>query len=292
MQANRTFLFAPGNHPSKLEKVFKTGADAVILDLEDAVAQSEKVATRSLVVKALQLPRCCRGYVRVNALETEFAFEDIQAIVTEGVDGIVLPKVECASDIQMIDWIVSNLERQCHLPVGKIDLMPIIETGRGLANVREICGAGGRMRRVSFGAGDYTRDMAMDWTKDENELAHARAEIALASRLGNLEPPIDTVFIYIREADAFRASATQARSFGYQGKLCIHPNQVLLANTVFSPTDEEVSWSREVITAFTEAEASGSASIQIDGHFVDYPIFKKAERIVHLSEAIRASKEP
>ena len=167
MEANRTFLFAPGNHPRKVEKVFDAGADAVILDLEDAVAISEKKATRSSVVAALQAPRRCRGYVRVNALDTEFSFGDIEAVVVAGVDGIVLPKVEKAADLQMVDWIMSNFERRRGLPVGGIDLMPIIETGKGVANVREICGAGGRLKRVSFGAGDYTRDMAIEWTMGE-----------------------------------------------------------------------------------------------------------------------------
>ncbi|MGI9409490.1 MAG: HpcH/HpaI aldolase/citrate lyase family protein, partial [Hyphomicrobiaceae bacterium] len=288
MEANRTFLFAPGNHPRKVEKVFDAGADAVILDLEDAVAISEKKATRVSVVAALQAPRRCRGYVRVNALDTEFSFGDIEAVVVDGVDGIVLPKVEKVADLQMVDWIMSNLERRRGLPVGGVDLVPIIETGKGVANVREICGAGGRLKRVSFGAGDYTRDMAIEWTMGEGELAHARAEIVLASRINDLEPPIDTVFIHIREHDHFRASSRLAREWGFQGKLCIHPDQVAAANDAFTPTAEEVAFSHKVITAFAEAEAAGSASIQIDGYFVDYPIVVKAERVVALANAIEA----
>ena len=289
MEANRTFLFAPGNHPRKVEKVFDAGADAVILDLEDAVAISEKKATRATVVQALQAPRRCRGYARVNALDTEFAFGDIEAIVVAGVDGIVLPKVEKAGDLQMVDWIMSNLERRRGLPVGGVDLMPIIETGKGVANVREICGAGGRLKRVSFGAGDYTRDMAIEWTMDEGELAHARAEIVLASRINDLEPPIDTVFIHIREREHFSASSRLAREWGFQGKLCIHPDQVAAANDAFTPNAEEVAFSHKVIAAFAEAEAAGSASIQIDGYFVDYPIVVKAARIIALANAIEAA---
>ena len=290
MQANRTYLFAPGNHPRKVAKVFDAGADVVILDLEDAVAISEKAATRSVVVEALKKTRRCRGYVRVNALDTEFTFGDIEAVVATGVDGIVLPKVERAADIQMVDWMMTSLERQRGLPIGAIDLMPIIETGKGVANVREICAAGGRLQRISFGAGDYTRDMAIEWTFEEGELAHARAEIVLASRINELEPPIDTVFIHIREHEHFTRSAVLARQFGFQGKLCIHPDQVPLTNDAFTPTDEEIAWSRKVIAAFKEAEAAGSASIQIDGYFVDYPIVVKAERVVALAETIEAPR--
>ncbi|MEM7747799.1 MAG: CoA ester lyase [Pseudomonadota bacterium] len=291
MQANRTYLFAPGNHPRKVEKVFDTGTDVVILDLEDAVAISEKVATRKVVVDALQRPRKCRGYVRINALDTEFTFGDVDAVVAKGVDGIVLPKVERPADLQMVDWMMTSLERQRGLPEGGIDLMPIIETGKGVAHVREICAAVGRLKRVAFGAGDYTRDMAIEWTMHEGELAHARAEIVLASRINDLQPPIDTVFIHINEHDHFKNSAILARQFGYQGKMCIHPNQIAATNDAFTPTAEEVAWSRKVITAFQEAEAAGSASIQVEGYFVDYPIVVKAERVVALAEAIEAAQK-
>ena len=291
MQANRTYLFAPGNHPRKVEKVFDTGTDVVILDLEDAVAISEKAATRKVVGESLQRPRKCRGYVRINALDTEFTFGDVEAVVAKGVDGIVLPKVERPADLQMVDWMMTSLERQRGLPEGGIDLMPIIETGKGVAHVREICGAVGRLKRVAFGAGDYTRDMAIEWTMHEGELAHARAEIVLASRINDLQPPIDTVFIHINEHEHFKNSAILARQFGYQGKMCIHPNQIAATNDAFTPTAEEVAWSRKVITAFQEAEAAGSASIQVEGYFVDYPIVVKAERVVALAEAIEAAQK-
>lgn len=289
MQPNRTFLFAPGNHARKVEKVFDAGADAVILDLEDAVAISEKAATRAVVVEALQRPRRCRGYIRVNALDTEFCFGDIEASVAKGVDGIILPKVERAEDLRKVDWLMANLEEKAGLPTGGIDLIPILETGRGIANAREICGAGGRLKRVAFGAGDYTRDMGMDWTMTEEEIWPAQAEVVLASRINDLEPPLDTVFIHIREEEAFKASARHAKQFGFQGKMCIHPVQVGPANAVFTPTDEEAAWARRIIAAFNEAEAQGSASIQVEGYFVDYPIVMKAQRVVALAEAVARS---
>jgi citrate lyase subunit beta/citryl-CoA lyase len=290
MQPNRTYLFAPGNHYRKVEKVFAAGADAAILDLEDAVAVAEKEATRATVAAALQHPRTCRAYVRINALDTPFAFGDLEAVVRPGLDGIVLPKVERAADIQMVDWVITSLERKHGLPEGGIDLMPILETGRGIADARAICATGGRMRRVSFGAGDYTRDMGMEWTMIEHEVDPARAEVVLASRINNLEPPIDTVFIHIREHDAFRASCQRVRQMGFQGKLCIHPDQVGQANAVFTPSPEVLAHARKIVAAFAEAEAAGSASIQVEGYFVDYPIVEKARRIVALAEAIERSK--
>lgn len=291
LQPNRTWLFAPGNHARKVEKVFGAGADVAILDLEDAVAAAEKEATRAVVAEALTRPRPCRGYVRVNALDTELTFSDLEAVVVPGLDGIVLPKVERAADLQMVDWVIGELEKKRDLAPGSVDLMPILETGRGIAEARAICAAGGRLQRVSFGAGDYTRDMGMEWTMDEAELAPARAEVVLASRITDLEPPIDTVFVHIREAEAFTASCSRVRQAGFQGKLCIHPDQIAPANAAFSPTADQTARARKIVAAFAEAEAAGSASIQVDGYFVDYPIVEQARRTLALAEAIERSQQ-
>jgi citrate lyase subunit beta / citryl-CoA lyase len=294
MQPSRSYLFCPGNHPRKVAKVFGAGADAVILDLEDAVAISEKAATRSPVVDALHPPRPCRGYVRINGLATGFTFGDLEAVVAPGVDGVVLPKVESVLDLAKIDWLIGELEARRGLAVGQIDLMPILETGPGVANARAICGAaksGGRVRRVSFGAGDYTADMGMDWTRGETECDHARAEIVLASRIAGLEPPIDTVWADLSDADGLVASADKVKAMGFQGKLCIHPSQIEPVHRVFTPSADEVARAERIVEAFDRAEAEGSASIQIDGQFVDYPIVARARRVLMLAAAA-AKGEP
>ena len=284
----RTLLFAPGNHPRRVEKALCLKADAVILDLEDAVAIAEKVATRAIVVDALQSERSGLGYVRVNAYDTDFCFGDLLVVVAKGVDGIVLPKVETSAQLRSVDWVVSQLEREKRLPLGSIDIIPIIETGKGVANVHDIASAGTRIKRLSFGAGDYTKDMAMRWTRHEGELAHARAEIAVASRAAGLEAPLDTVWIHIKETDGCIKSAELVCDMGYQGKLCIHPDQVDPVNAVFTPSDEDVDFAEKVVKAFEEAEAQGLASIQVDGYFVDYPIVDQAQRTLDLIEKIRA----
>ena len=284
----RTLLFAPGNHPRRVEKALCLKADGVILDLEDAVAIAEKVATRAMVVDALQGERSGLGYVRVNAYDTDFCFGDLLVVVAKGVDGIVLPKVETSAQLRSVDWVVSQLEREKRLPAGGIDIIPIIETGKGVANVHDIASAGTRVKRLSFGAGDYTKDMAMRWTRHEGELAHARAEIAIASRAAGLEAPLDTVWIHIKETDGCIKSAELVCDMGYQGKLCIHPDQVDPVNAVFTPSDDDVDFAEKVVKAFEEAEAQGLASIQVDGYFVDYPIVDQAQRTLDLIEKIRA----
>jgi len=283
----RSFLFAPGNHPRKVEKVFDVGSDAVILDLEDAVANIEKVATRAVVAEALQRPRRNLGYVRVNGFETEFCFGDLEAVVGPGLDGIVLPMVESAAQLLAVDWAVANLERKAGLAPGGIDLVPILETGKGIAALADIAGCGSRVRRMAFGAGDYTLDMNMEWTLDEVELDDARSRMVLASRAADLEPPIDTVWIHIKDLDGIRRSSQRAKRMGFQGKMCIYPPQVAMVNEVYSPSAAEIDHAERVVAAFAEAEKAGSSSIQLDGYFIDYPIVYKAQRILEAARAIR-----
>lgn len=286
MAVCRTFLFAPGNHARRVQKSLTLGADAVILDLEDAVANSEKAATRPVVVQALQHPRRCKGYVRVNTLSSQWCHGDLQAVVASGVDGIVLPKVESAGDLRTADWLITALERERGLPEGGIDLMPIVETGLGFANLASIARSGTRVRRIAFGAGDFTLDVGIKWSSDELELLPYRTAFVVESRAAGIEAPIDTVWVDLRDADGFQRSARRCGDLGFQGKLCIHPDQVLVVNERFTPGDEEVAHARRVVKAFVEAERKGLAAIQVDGQFVDYPIVYLAQRIIARAEAI------
>lgn len=285
--ANRTYLFTPGNHSRRVEKALSLDTDVVILDLEDAVAVAEKIATRDIVRETLAKPRNVAVFVRVNAYDTTFCYGDICAVVCPELDGIMLPKLESVEDLKSVEWLIANLEREHGMEVGSIDLLPIIETAKGAASVRDMVQAGSRVKRFAFGAGDYTRDLGMDWSIGESELLTIRSEMVLASRLGGLEPPIDTVFIHIKDHEAFAASCETPRALGFQGKLCIHPDQVDPANAAFTPTKKSVAWSEKIVAAFDEAEKAGVASIQVDGYFVDYPIVEKAQRTVDLANVLR-----
>jgi citrate lyase subunit beta/citryl-CoA lyase len=288
MPAYRSFLFAPGNHVRKVEKVFDCGADNVILDLEDAVAKAEKVTTRALVAEALKRPRKAGGYVRVNGFHTEFCYGDAVAVVGPGLDGVILPMVESREQIMAFDWLLGSLERERGLPPGGIDLIPIIETGKGIANARAIAAAGTRVKRMAFGAGDYTLDMNIEWSRGESELEHVRAEMVVASRAAGLEAPLDTVWIHIKDLEGVANSAKRARQLGVQGKMCIYPPQVEVVNRAFTPTEEEVAFARRVVAAFERAEREGSSSIQLDGFFIDYPIVYKAQRTLDLVRTTEA----
>ena len=285
----RSFLFAPGNHPRRVAKAFTLGADVVILDLEDSVAVSDKPGARKPVAAALSDPsRPGRGYVRVNAMGTPFCFRDLLETIGPGVAGVVLPKVESAADLHAIDWLLANLEQERGLTVGSLDLMPMIETAVGLSRIDRILQARSlkpysgvwRVRRVAFGAGDYSHDLGLSPTHDEPELADARARVVLASRSAGLEAPIDSPWFHFKDRDGFQRAIGRSRRGGFQGRLCIHPDQVTDANEGYGPSVEEIAEAERIVAAFRAAEATGSAAIQLDGHMVDYPIVYRAERLL------------
>jgi citrate lyase subunit beta / citryl-CoA lyase len=286
-QPLRSFLFAPGNHARRVEKALSLDADAVILDLEDAVAVTEKPAARQSVAAALGRPRRGWLYVRVNAADTDFCYADLVAVVRPGLDGVILPKVESPAALATIEWLLGQLEREHNLPQGAADLIPIIETARGLDRLGAILAAATRVRRVAFGAGDFTLDVNMNWSRAETELAHARSAIVTASRASDFEAPLDTVWVDLADREGLEASARTALGFGFQGKMCIHPDQITVVNRVFTPTDAEIAFAERVAGAFAKAEAEGSAAIQLNGKFIDYPIVYRAQRVLQRVAAIR-----
>ncbi|MDR5780640.1 CoA ester lyase [Caballeronia sp. LZ065] len=292
MALSRTFLFVPGNHARRVEKALNADVDAAILDLEDAVAASEKVATRAAVVEALQAPHRARGYIRINALDTDYAFGDLHAVIARGVDGIVLPKLESVEQLHTADWIMSQLERERGLEADSIELMPIIETGAGFAAIQALCASAAqrvrRLKRFAFGAGDFCLDMNLIWSGDESELHAYRSALVLSSRAAGLQAPVDTVWVRLDDADGLARSAVRARGMGFQGKLCIHPAQCDAVNRAFSPTEAEITQARAVVEAFRRAEAEGVASIRLDGAFIDYPVAYRAQRVLDFAAQIDA----
>ena len=278
----RTMLFTPVNHARHVEKALSGPADAVILDLEDAVAVHEKPVARERLARVLVELRGTRPavFVRVNALGTPFARADLDAAANAGVAGIVLPKVESSAQLATADWLIGQLEAERGLRPGSIELLPLIETAPGLTRIDEVANGCARVRRLTFGAGDFTLDTGMEWTPANEGVLWGRIRTVIASRAARLEAPIYTVFPDLADHAGFEAEARQARRLGFGGKLCLHPDQVELANAVFTPSESEVADANRVLEAFDRAEAGGSASIQLDGRFIDYPIAERARRVI------------
>jgi citrate lyase subunit beta/citryl-CoA lyase len=292
MKPLRTALFAPGNRPDRAEKAIGLGADAVIIDLEDAVPIAEKESSRALVREVLDKHMGKRMYVRINALTTPYAKEDLEAVASKNLTGILLPKVESPEDILEIDGLLTDLEKKNGLEIGVLEVISLCETAKGLEEIYTIASAKAEHHPVStvaFGAADYTLDLGIDLTREGKEIEYPRIRIPIACRAAGIMPPLDTPWmIDLKDNDGLIEDAKRAKAYGFQGKLLIHPNQIEPCNSIFTPTAEEIAHAKKVIDAFEEAEREGKAAIQLDGKFIDYPLVEKSRRIYGLSKAIGA----
>ncbi len=285
---NRSFLFAPGNVARRVEKALTLQADAVIVDLEDSVATAEKAATRKTVAAALERPRRGRGYVRVNAPSTAFCFSDLVETIHRRVDGVVLPKVESAADLHAIDWMIWNLERERGMAEGSLDLIPQIETAAGVQRIDRVLQARSlrpyqapwRVKRVAFGAADYAHELQLTVGPEETELADARARVVLASRAAGLEGPLDSPWFDFKDLAGFARALERSRRSGFQGRLCVHPDQLGPVNAAYQPSAEELARAERIVAAFREAEAKGEAAVQVDGQMIDYPLAYRAQALL------------
>jgi len=284
----RSFLFSPANVARRVEKAATLEADAVILDLEDSVAPSDKVASRAAVVNALGRSWKSLLYVRVNAPSTEFCYGDLVHTVRKGLDGVVVPKIESAADLHAIDWLLANIEREQGIAEGSLDLMPQVETAAGVQRVDRILQARNlrpykgpwRVKRLCFGAADYANDLGLSPTLDEAELADARARVVLASRAAGAEAPIDSPWFHFKESAAFARALERSRRGGFQGRCCVHPDQIGPVNQAYMPSADEIASAERIVTAFAAAEKKGAAAIQVDGQMIDYPIAHRAQKLL------------
>jgi len=289
---NRSALFVPGNRPERVDKAMSTAADLVIIDLEDAVPVAEKVAVRAVVREKLEQHRDRQLMVRVNALDSGLTEGDLAGIVGPGLDVIMLPKVQSAVDVKKMATLMLAAEETAGIEAGKLGLVALIETALGVENAFTIATAltdPPRMRTLAFGAADFSLDMGIRISKTGEELAFARARIALGCRAAGIDPPIDTPFmIDLKDREAFEADVKRGQILGFGGKLCIHPNQVDFCNRSFAPSNKEITFAARIVAAFETAEANGQAAIQVDGKFVDYPVVAQSRRILEIADQIGA----
>ena len=286
----RSALFVPGNRPDRVDKAVGSGADAVIIDLEDAVPPAQKEQSRATAREKIAAFPESEILVRVNAIGSEFLAGDLEEIVARGLGCIIVPKVEEREHIREIDRRLGEAERRKDLEPGAIAVIPLIESARAVQNAFEILSEKTDPRRLftaAFGAADYTLDMGIEMTMEGTELHYPRSRIAVACRAAGVDPPLDTPFmIDVKNVEALTADARRARELGFQGKLCIHPIQIEPCHAVFSPTAAEIEQAERVIRAFEDAEARGIGAIQLDGKFVDAPIVERSRRTLKLAAAI------
>lgn len=283
----RSLLFAPGSEPRKLEKVVGFGADAVIADLEDAVADSEKEAARALVRSVLDQRISDAYLVRVNSPDGERWVDDLKAVVCPGLAGVMVPKVEHPDQLAEVAAQLEPLESAAGMEVGSIPLIGLVETPLGITRLDDIAQlAPARTRTLALGTADLSTELGIELTIEGTELLHARSRMVMAARAAGLEAPLDGPFLGIRDLDGLRRSSEASRALGFQGRIAIHPGQVDPINEVYGYVDAAaLEAAQRIVEAFEAAEAQGAASIQVDGTFVDYPIYRNAKALVDRADA-------
>lgn len=291
MRFMRSWLFVPGNRPTMIHKAPTLGADVIIYDLEDSLPFNQKDSGRRLVAEAIQAPRGrALRYVRVQA-HLSASLEDARAVLRPGLDGLVLPKVASASDLQEMDAALGSLEYDSGIEPGTVRLVAMIESVRGLMAAPAIASACRRMAGLFFGAEDFSLDLGIFRLddRDSDEMLYARSAVVLAAASCGLVA-IDRIVPEFRSLERLASDAKQACRLGYGGKGVIHPRQIACVHEAFSPSDAQVEKARQVIRRFEQAHQEGVGAVQVEGKMVDLPIVEKARRLVKLAEALKSEK--
>lgn len=279
-------IFTPGDRLDMIEKAARSGTDAVIVDLEDAVSNDNKPTARSNLSELP--PSDVPYYVRTNGATTPWFWEDVAAVGDADVVGLILPKAESPAVISEIDGALTVSELRSGKQTGDITLIPLIESALGVRLTYEIASASARVECVMFGGGeqgDLVADLGAEWTPEGTGLMHARSQVLLSARAAGVPYPMEAVFMDFRNNEALRVESEIARTLGYVGKVAIHPGQIPVINEVFTPSPEVVAYQRKVLAAFEEAEAAGKASIAVDGRMVDYAVARVARTVIARAEA-------
>ena len=277
----RSLIFVPGNSTRFVEKAKALGADIICFDLEDSVPANEKASARKLIADALSRRKDYGSsvYVRTNSPESGMAADDLKAVVCDGLDGIVIPKVNDKREIMEIVKEVSLLERPT---APSLLIMPSIETAKGVVNAYEIASADDRINCLVFGVFDYLHDMKLDYDEqDDAGYSYARAKVPVDARAAGIES-IDAIWQKIDDLDGLAGDATKARRLGYSGKCIIHPSQIEPVHSVFRPSSNQVEWARKVVAALGDAmeRGSGRGAVSLEGRMIDAVHYKQAKAIL------------
>ncbi|MBK7201791.1 CoA ester lyase [Candidatus Amarolinea dominans] len=280
-RVRRSLLFMPGDSLRKIEKATRLPTDSIIMDLEDGVAFSRKAEARATIVEALAgLDFGSRErLVRINPVGSGLETADLDAVMTGQPDGLVIPKVESAAQVQMISQALAAAEQAHGWSPGTVRLLVIVETALGVMNVREIAAADGRVDALMFGAEDLAGDMGATRTAEGWEVFYARSAVVTAAAAYRRQA-IDTVFVDLNDMDGLQRECQRAMQMGYTGKMAIHPRQVEVINAAFTPSAEAVAQARRLIEAHARQQAAGTGAFAYEGKMVDMPLIRAAEQVI------------
>jgi citrate lyase subunit beta/citryl-CoA lyase len=285
-RALRSFLFVPGTRTNLLPKALATGADAIILDLEDSVPPAQKdQARQSVAVELAQSPERLT-FLRINPPRLGLLEQDLAVLAPHGAQAVMVPKVEGARDIEEIDVRLAAHELDAGLDAGAISLLVVIESSMGLRNLFDALSHTKRVRGAALATaeeGDFMCDIGGQWTATGEALAYARGKFVCDARAAKMTWLVDGAFMQLADEPALECESRLARTHGFNGKVAVHPRQVAPINRVFTPTDAEVERAQKLIDAFRSAETRGRGAIQFQGMMVDYANVRWAEQILSLA---------
>lgn len=296
----RSWMFVPGDRQKMIDKSLALAVDAIMMDIEDGVAPAEKDNARRRIAASLDqvaarihaegsAVRTPARYVRINAVGHERMHADLSAVVRPGLEGLVLPKIDTADQVRIVEQILDRSEPEVGIPVGAVRLLVAIESPRGLFNVLGIASASPRVIGLIFGAEDFSRELGLPLRREgeARDLLYARSALVTAAAAAHVQA-VDGVWTDLKDPEGLRRLAQQSRRIGFSGMSLIHPSQIDDVNAAFTPTGEELDYCKRVLSAFEEARARGEGAVAFGGQLLDYPIVERARQTLALAEAVAA----
>ena len=287
LQIFRSLLFVPANSWRMLLNSLQTEADGLVIDLEDAVPIDDKETGRWFVKEFLEHEiskvKNKSIYVRINSVSSNFFKEDLEFAVRNGLDGIVIAKTESKNDVDIVSNTIKEMEDSRGLDKGKVKIIPLIESAMGVENALEIAGSDDRVVAISFGIGDFLRDMGLSYNQlssDEHEVLYARSKISVAAAANGISA-IDTPFLgLIIDREGLRRQCLNAKKLGFKGKYVIHPTHIPIVNEIFSPTKEEIDEAVGIVEAYKDAVKRGLGATSYKGRMIDCMNYRQAKTLL------------
>tara|TARA_B100001105_G_scaffold251373_1_gene241031 strand:+ start:545 stop:1399 length:855 start_codon:yes stop_codon:yes gene_type:complete len=282
-QLFRSLIFVPGNNPRFLEKAKNIEADVVCFDLEDSVPDDEKTKARKLIKSALKSRKLYKSslFVRTNSPTSGKIPSDLKEIIQNGIDGIIIPKVNNIQELKKIEKIISKLEKTKKLK--PIQIIPSIESAEGVVNTFGIASFGKRISAVVFGVFDLLNDIGVEYTKESQGEKYSRGKIPVDAHAAGIVA-IDAIWQDLKDSKGFQKDCKFGKSLGYSGKSIIHPDQINVVHKLFHPNKSEISWAQKVCKIYSESTKKGKGATTVDGKMIDEVHFKQAKALLELVE--------
>ena len=282
----RTMMFLNAQKPGLIKDPYIYKPDSIMLDLEDAVAENQKDAARFSLYHALKEInyRGCERVVRINGLDTPYWEEDVRCAVAGGCDAIRIPKTECALDVQRVEKLTAECEKEYGLPEGRVLIMAAIESARGVMKALDICESSERLFGIALSGGDYTKDLQTHITGTGLELMGARQNMIIAARAAGVQC-FDTVYTNLNDMEGFQKDVETIHLMGFDGKSIINPRQIHIVHEIFTPNQKDIIFAEKVVKEIEEKKSQGIGVFTVDGKMIDIAFYDGARRIIELAKA-------